>query len=127
MLVTEISGPVFAYYPVYQLLDSFFLSLSNKNEAAIMASTIAHPMVIAVLDPVVQFLQSLAFIGEDSHVVKLAFIDSKIQPIADSLGMGLPLIKVCHERWISGWFSWVIDAVFPSSLSSCQSTCVMME
>ncbi len=57
-------------------------------------------MVIALLDPVVDFLQSLAFIGEDSHVVKLHYIDSQIQPIADSLGMGLPLIKVC----LTGYF-----------------------
>ena len=91
------------------------------------STTIAHPMVIAVLDPVVQFLQSLAFIGEDSHVVKLAFIDSKIQPIADSLGMGLPLIKVCvlcvmvaqrmapRVSWLSAWFGCIRDAVFPIS------------
>lgn len=59
-----------------------------------MSSTIAHPMVIALLDPVIAFLQSLAYIGENSHIVKLDYIDSKIQPIADSLSVGLPLLKV---------------------------------
>ena len=57
-------------------------------------SNVAHPWVVQILDPIVAFLESLAFLGVKTHVCKLPFLDSKIQPIADGLGMGLPLIKV---------------------------------
>ena len=59
-----------------------------------MVGNVAHPWVVQVLDPVIKFLESLAFIGVQSHVIKLDYVDSKIQPVADSLGMALPLIKV---------------------------------
>jgi hypothetical protein len=59
-----------------------------------VVGNVAHPWVVQVLDPVVKFLESLAFIGVQSHVIKLDYVDSKIQPVADSLGMALPLIKV---------------------------------
>ena len=61
-----------------------------------MVGNVAHPLVVQILDPIVAFLESLAYLGVKSHICKLPFLDSKIQPIADGLGMGLPLIKVFH-------------------------------
>jgi D-alanyl-lipoteichoic acid acyltransferase DltB (MBOAT superfamily) len=39
------------------------------------------------------FLESFAWIGTSTHIIKLPGLDAQIQPIADSLGMQLPLIK----------------------------------
>jgi len=47
----------------------------------------------AFVDPLVEKLESLAWIGQSTHIVNLPVLDNAIQPLADSLGMQLTIIK----------------------------------
>ena len=46
------------------------------------------------IGPVVDALEKLSWLGSSSHFIKLPFVDEKLVPVAASLGMGLPVIKV---------------------------------
>ena len=50
-------------------------------------------IVLAGLGKLFAVLESFAWIGSSTCIVKLPALDAAIQPIADSLGMQLPLIK----------------------------------
>lgn len=50
-------------------------------------------LTINTIGPCVDVLESLSWIGVNSHIVKLDAVDLALQPAADSLGMNLTLIK----------------------------------
>ncbi len=50
--------------------------------------------VITGLKPLIDVLDSLGYIGVNTHIVKLHAIDAALQPHADALGMELTMIKV---------------------------------
>jgi hypothetical protein len=50
--------------------------------------------IINGLKPLMDFLDSLGWIGHATHIVKLEAVDAALSPTAASLGMDLTMIKV---------------------------------
>lgn len=52
-----------------------------------------NPLIFTLLDPIVNTLESLSYLGVNSHVIKFDLLDNQLLPIADGLGMQLTIIK----------------------------------
>jgi hypothetical protein len=65
-------------------------------------------MVIAALAPVIAFLDSLGFIGQMTHIVKLPALDAALTPTAASLGMELTIFKYTVGLFLVYPFSYVL-------------------
>jgi len=50
-------------------------------------------LTIAVLGPIVDLLESLSYIGVNTHIVKSDFLDEKVGGLADGLGLDITLMK----------------------------------
>jgi hypothetical protein len=48
----------------------------------------------STLGPFFGFFEQFAWMGHATHVIKLPALDAQLAPVAASLGMGLPVIKV---------------------------------
>jgi hypothetical protein len=68
-------------------------------------------VAVATIGPCVDFLESLSFIGVNSHIVKLPAVDAMLQPTADSLGMNLCLIKYTLSLFLFYPLSAVLFAI----------------
>jgi len=61
-----------------------------------MLSGVVEPMTnltVAIIGPVVDFLESLSYLGVNSHIVKSEFLDEKVAGLADGLGLDITLMK----------------------------------
>eukprot|EP01038_Epipyxis_sp_PR26KG_P009308 gene9308-12542_t len=65
-------------------------------------------IVVEGLAPVVSTLESYSYLGTNSHFVKLPQLDAAIQPVADSLGMELTLIKYTLSLFLVYPFSIIL-------------------
>eukprot|EP01041_Mallomonas_annulata_P011135 gene11135-23274_t len=63
-----------------------------------------------------ELLESYSWIGISTHIVKLGAVDAQIQPIADSLGMQLALIKYTLSLFLAYPFAAVLRAIPNSNL-----------
>ncbi len=72
---------------------SSLLPLGEKMSAALEwnAPSLA---IINALKPLMDFLDTLGWIGHATHIVKLDAVDAALAPTAASLGMDLTMIKV---------------------------------
>lgn len=51
----------------------------------------------STLGPFFGFFEQFAWIGHATHVIRLPGLDAKLAPVAASIGMSLPIIKVIYD------------------------------
>mmetsp|Transcript_4371 Transcript_4371/g.3922 ORF Transcript_4371/g.3922 Transcript_4371/m.3922 type:complete len:526 (-) Transcript_4371:58-1635(-) len=71
---------------------------------------------VLLLDPLVQVFSQLELLGQSTYFIHLPYLDAQIQPLADSLGMGLPLIKYTLSLFLVYPFAAVLRTIPNPSL-----------
>mmetsp|Transcript_34143 Transcript_34143/g.32569 ORF Transcript_34143/g.32569 Transcript_34143/m.32569 type:complete len:522 (+) Transcript_34143:207-1772(+) len=67
---------------------------------------------VTIFGPIAAFLESISYIGINSHIIKLDYFDATyVQPIADGLGQGLPLVKYTLSLFLAYPFAIVLRAL----------------